>query len=140
MDQPAGTGFSYTSTDRYVHTTDIVGSSTLRNPVIRLNLLLQAQQQLMEFLLNFYDVFPEYKTMDVRIFLLVVYFLLNTSIHLSRLTLQEKVLQANGYPIMVSNNPSSFAPLNLSFVHSGCHPKFNSEYTSPWNRHWKRLD
>ena len=25
VDQPAGTGFSYTSTDRYVHTTDIVG-------------------------------------------------------------------------------------------------------------------
>ncbi|KAF8806260.1 pheromone-processing carboxypeptidase KEX1 [Phlegmacium glaucopus] len=46
VDQPAGTGFSYTSTDRYVHTTDV------------------AQQQFMEFLKNFYDVFPEYKTMD----------------------------------------------------------------------------
>ena len=26
VDQPAGTGFSYTSTDRYVHTVDIVSS------------------------------------------------------------------------------------------------------------------
>ncbi|KAF8165686.1 pheromone-processing carboxypeptidase KEX1 [Crassisporium funariophilum] len=46
VDQPAGTGFSYTSTDKYVH--DI-------GP---------AQQQFMEFLKNFYQVFPEYKTMD----------------------------------------------------------------------------
>jgi carboxypeptidase D len=29
VDQPAGTGFSYTSTDRYVHTIDIVSSFTL---------------------------------------------------------------------------------------------------------------
>ena len=79
VDQPAGTGFSYASTDRYVHTIDTVGSSTFARCVVRLNLLLQAQQQLMEFLKNFYDVFPQYKTMDVRVFLLVVCFLLNTS-------------------------------------------------------------
>ena len=38
VDQPAGTGFSYTSTDRYVHTTDIVGSSTFARRLIRPNL------------------------------------------------------------------------------------------------------
>lgn len=31
VDQPAGTGFSYAATDRYVHTTDIVCRSTLRD-------------------------------------------------------------------------------------------------------------
>ena len=31
VDQPPGTGFSYTSTDRYVHTTDVVRSYTLRD-------------------------------------------------------------------------------------------------------------
>ncbi|KAF8204768.1 pheromone-processing carboxypeptidase KEX1 [Pholiota molesta] len=46
VDQPAGTGFSYTSTDKYVHTMDI------------------AQQQLLTFLKNFYEVFPEYKHID----------------------------------------------------------------------------
>ncbi|KAF9481873.1 pheromone-processing carboxypeptidase KEX1 [Pholiota conissans] len=46
VDQPAGTGFSYTSTDKYVHTMDI------------------AQAQLIEFLKNFYEVFPEYKNVD----------------------------------------------------------------------------
>jgi hypothetical protein len=40
VDQPAGTGFSYTSTDRYVHTTDIVSSSTFAGLVIRLNLFI----------------------------------------------------------------------------------------------------
>ncbi|KAF9567426.1 pheromone-processing carboxypeptidase KEX1 [Agrocybe pediades] len=46
VDQPAGTGFSYTSTDKYVHTIDV------------------AQQNLLEFLRNFYLVFPEYKNVD----------------------------------------------------------------------------
>ena len=34
----------------------------------------------MEFMKNFYDVFPEYKTMDVCVFLLVVCLLLDTSL------------------------------------------------------------
>ncbi|KAJ7696099.1 alpha/beta-hydrolase [Mycena rosella] len=46
VDQPAGTGFSYTSTDRYVHTLD------------------EASTQFMEFVRNFYKVFPEYQHMD----------------------------------------------------------------------------
>ncbi|KAH9482330.1 Cell death protease [Psilocybe cubensis] len=46
VDQPAGTGFSYTSTDKYVHTTDV------------------AQGNFLEFLRNFYLVFPEYKNVD----------------------------------------------------------------------------
>ncbi|KAG5634532.1 hypothetical protein H0H81_001640 [Sphagnurus paluster] len=46
VDQPAGTGFSYTSTDRYVHT------------------LNEASTQFLEFLRNWYQVFPEYKNVD----------------------------------------------------------------------------
>ncbi|KAK7470149.1 Cell death protease [Stygiomarasmius scandens] len=46
VDQPAGTGFSYTSTNRYVHTLE------------------EASGQLVEFLRNFYQVFPELKRMD----------------------------------------------------------------------------
>ncbi|KAJ6560307.1 Alpha/Beta hydrolase protein [Mycena capillaripes] len=46
VDQPAGTGFSYTSTDRYVHTLE------------------EASIQFIEFMHNFYKVFPEYKGMD----------------------------------------------------------------------------
>ncbi|KIK64841.1 hypothetical protein GYMLUDRAFT_39801 [Collybiopsis luxurians FD-317 M1] len=46
VDQPAGTGFSYTSTDKYVHT------------------LQQASEQFLEFLRNFYKIFPEYHRMD----------------------------------------------------------------------------
>ncbi|KAL5508176.1 KEX1 [Sanghuangporus vaninii] len=49
VDQPAGTGYSYTSTDRYVHE------------------LSDAADQVIEFLRNFYDVFPEYETMDTFI-------------------------------------------------------------------------
>ncbi|KAI0254801.1 carboxypeptidase KEX1 [Lactifluus subvellereus] len=49
IDQPAGTGFSYTSTDRYAHG------------------LTEATDQFMEFLRNFYSVFPEYRTMDTYI-------------------------------------------------------------------------
>ncbi|EIN10934.1 alpha/beta-hydrolase [Punctularia strigosozonata HHB-11173 SS5] len=46
VDQPAGTGFSYTSTDKYVHE------------------LTEARDQFIIFLRNFYHVFPEYKGMD----------------------------------------------------------------------------
>ncbi|KDR84091.1 hypothetical protein GALMADRAFT_236745 [Galerina marginata CBS 339.88] len=46
VDQPAGTGFSYTGTDKYVHTME------------------EAQRNFLEFLRNFYLVFPEYKTVD----------------------------------------------------------------------------
>ncbi|KAN0126754.1 serine carboxypeptidase [Russula decolorans] len=49
IDQPAGTGFSYVSTDRYAHT------------------LAEASDELLEFLRNFYAVFPEYRTMDTYI-------------------------------------------------------------------------
>ncbi|KAH9179594.1 carboxypeptidase KEX1 [Lactarius sanguifluus] len=49
IDQPAGTGFSYTSTDRYAHN------------------LNEATDQFMQFLRNFYSVFPEYRTMDTYI-------------------------------------------------------------------------
>ncbi|KAI5893580.1 alpha/beta-hydrolase [Schizophyllum commune H4-8] len=46
VDQPAGTGFSYTATNHYVQTLE------------------EASQQLLVFLHNFYDVFPEYKSME----------------------------------------------------------------------------
>ncbi|KAJ3927234.1 MAG: Alpha/Beta hydrolase protein [Lentinula lateritia] len=46
VDQPAGTGFSYTSSNDFVHT------------------LQQGAEQWLEFLRNFYKVFPEYKRMD----------------------------------------------------------------------------
>ena len=49
VDQPAGTGFSYTSTDHYVHS------------------LPQASEQLVQFLRTWYKVFPEYMAMDVRL-------------------------------------------------------------------------
>ncbi|KAH8834509.1 Alpha/Beta hydrolase protein [Flagelloscypha sp. PMI_526] len=49
IDQPAGTGYSYTSTNKYVHMMD------------------EAIRQLMVFLGNFYKVFPEYQTMDTYI-------------------------------------------------------------------------
>lgn len=48
VDQPAGTGFSYTSTDHYVHS------------------LPQASEQIVHFLRTWYQVFPEFLTMDVR--------------------------------------------------------------------------
>ncbi|KAF7302245.1 Carboxypeptidase [Mycena indigotica] len=46
IDQPAGTGFSYTSTDHYIHTMD------------------EASAQLIQFLRNFYKTFPEYQKME----------------------------------------------------------------------------
>ncbi|KAJ8516650.1 hypothetical protein ONZ45_g6071 [Pleurotus djamor] len=46
IDQPAGTGFSYTSTDKFVNGMD------------------EASAQLLEFFSNFYKVFPEYRTID----------------------------------------------------------------------------
>ncbi|KAI5123390.1 hypothetical protein M0805_006098 [Coniferiporia weirii] len=49
VDQPAGTGYSYTSTDRFVHE------------------LSDAAGQVVEFMRNFYTVFPEYQQMDTYI-------------------------------------------------------------------------
>ncbi|KAF8231386.1 alpha/beta-hydrolase [Tricholoma matsutake] len=46
VDQPAGTGFSLVSTDHFVHTTA------------------EASAQFIEFLRNFYQVFPEYRNVD----------------------------------------------------------------------------
>ncbi|KAG6331996.1 hypothetical protein ID866_7090 [Astraeus odoratus] len=46
VDQPAGTGLSYTSTNHYVHTLE------------------EATDQLIQFLRTFYQVFPEYLTTD----------------------------------------------------------------------------
>ncbi|PFH50137.1 hypothetical protein AMATHDRAFT_41047 [Amanita thiersii Skay4041] len=46
VDQPAGTGFSYTSSDRFVSTPQ------------------EAAEQFIVFLGNFYQVFPEYRHMD----------------------------------------------------------------------------
>ncbi|KZT42934.1 alpha/beta-hydrolase [Sistotremastrum suecicum HHB10207 ss-3] len=46
LDQPVGTGLSYTSTDNYVHELD------------------EAAAQVVQFLRNFYEIFPEYKAMD----------------------------------------------------------------------------
>ncbi|KAI0732852.1 alpha/beta-hydrolase [Fomitopsis betulina] len=46
VDQPAGAGFSYTSSDHFLHD------------------LPEASLQLVEFLKNFYEVFPEYKNVD----------------------------------------------------------------------------
>ncbi|EJU06202.1 alpha/beta-hydrolase [Dacryopinax primogenitus] len=49
LDQPVGTGFSYTSTDQYVHE------------------LGEAANQVIRFMRNFYDVFPELEFMDTWI-------------------------------------------------------------------------
>ncbi|KAG8960390.1 Cell death protease [Tulasnella sp. 419] len=49
LDQPAGTGFSYASTDSYLHELD------------------QVSAHVNQFLLNFYDVFPELATLDTYI-------------------------------------------------------------------------
>ncbi|KZT71626.1 alpha/beta-hydrolase [Daedalea quercina L-15889] len=46
IDQPAGAGFSYTSSDQYLHE------------------LTDAAAHIVQFLNNFYDVFPEYKDVD----------------------------------------------------------------------------
>ena len=46
IDQPAGTGYSYTSTNHYVHT------------------LSEAAVQVLEFIKNFYQIFPEYRNAD----------------------------------------------------------------------------
>ncbi|TDL29373.1 KEX1 protein [Rickenella mellea] len=49
VDQPAGTGLSYTSTNHFVHE------------------LSDAAGQVVEFLQNFYDVFPEYQDMETYV-------------------------------------------------------------------------
>ena len=66
VDQPAGTGFSYVSTDRYAHTLTEVEAFYVS--FCLLSHTIQASNQLLEFLRNFYDVFPEYRTMDVGFF------------------------------------------------------------------------
>lgn len=54
VDQPVGTGFSYTSTDQYVHS------------------LPEASKQFVQFLRTWYKVFPEYITMDVCILFFMI--------------------------------------------------------------------
>ena len=49
VDQPAGTGYSYVSGSHFVHS----GS--------------EAAQQIVTFLHNFYEIFPEYERMDLYI-------------------------------------------------------------------------
>lgn len=49
IDQPAGTGLSYTSTNHYVHS------------------LTEAADQVLQFMRTWYKVFPEYAAMDVSI-------------------------------------------------------------------------
>ena len=48
VDQPAGTGYSYVRNQKYVHSGE------------------EAAEQIVTFLKNFYEVFPEYAKMDVR--------------------------------------------------------------------------
>ena len=100
VDQPAGTGFSYASTDSYIHDLNAVCSV---HPAFRLLLTpLQASDQFIEFLRNFYSVFPEYKTMDVRLLHLLTppeSFLIVTE---RRPIWRARVSRANTYPISVS--------------------------------------
>jgi hypothetical protein len=74
------------------------------HPVFHLHSLtpLQASDQFIEFLRNFYSVFPEYKTMDVRLPRLLTppeSFLIGTD---RRPIWQARVSRANTYPISVS--------------------------------------
>ncbi|KAL1690074.1 Alpha/Beta hydrolase protein [Schizophyllum commune] len=46
IDQPAGTGYSYTTEGHYIHTLE------------------EASEQLLVFLKNFYEIFPEYKAIE----------------------------------------------------------------------------
>uniref|UniRef100_A0A0W0G5Z3 Carboxypeptidase n=2 Tax=Moniliophthora roreri TaxID=221103 RepID=A0A0W0G5Z3_MONRR len=64
IDQPAGTGFSYTSSNSYVHTLQEARPYATSFNHLCLTILLQATVQLIEFLNNFYQVFPEYQRMD----------------------------------------------------------------------------
>lgn len=64
VDQPAGTGFSYTSTNNYVHTLEQVSPSSVFHSILILTPT-QASEQWLQFLRNFYKVFPEYRRMDV---------------------------------------------------------------------------
>jgi carboxypeptidase D len=66
VDQPAGTGFSLVSTDHFVHTeAEVRDLHELRRHLINVLTYVQASAQFMEFLKNFYQVFPEYKNVDV---------------------------------------------------------------------------
>jgi carboxypeptidase D len=64
VDQPAGTGFSYTSTNHFVQSLEEVRIPLLshREPSAMTE---QASVQWLQFLHNFYKVFPEYHKMDV---------------------------------------------------------------------------
>lgn len=84
VDQPAGTGFSYTSTDKFVHNFQ------------------QASDQFLEFLKNFYKVFPEYEHVDVR----CIKFVSRPTQHSSRLTWLAKVMQDNTSPSSVRLVPA----------------------------------
>jgi carboxypeptidase D len=64
VDQPVGTGFSYTGQDNYVAELDEVCTYFL--PAVFSNMLFQAAGQVVEFMRNFYSVFPEFQNMDVR--------------------------------------------------------------------------
>lgn len=67
VDQPVGTGYSYGSTDGYVHDLDQV-SFALSKPRRRSSSFrpIQVSVQVNKFLQNFYDVFPEMALIDVR--------------------------------------------------------------------------
>jgi Serine carboxypeptidase len=72
VDQPAGTGLSYASTDRYAHgLAEVWGILYMFLPFF--SHTIQATEQFVEFLRNFYSVFPEYRTMDVSSLNLTAY-------------------------------------------------------------------
>ncbi|KAF8760117.1 Serine carboxypeptidase [Rhizoctonia solani] len=73
VDQPPGTGFSYTSTDKYLHELD------------------EAASHVVQFMKNFYAVFPELEEMDVN---LPIRRILCWSIH----TLHRRRLTQNLFP------------------------------------------
>jgi carboxypeptidase D len=69
VDQPAGTGFSFTSTDKYDHSLQEVSAFSVASElqVLVLHAPPQASDHLVEFLRNFYQVFPELLRMDVSV-------------------------------------------------------------------------
>lgn len=67
VDQPAGTGFSYTSTDKYVHGLTQVIPSLESSQDLVAHLHFQASEQFIEFLTTFYKIFPEYLSVDVSL-------------------------------------------------------------------------
>ena len=100
VDQPVGTGFSYTSSDKYVHTMEEV---TFHQRTYSLFVYLfrwQAQAQIIQFFRNFYEVFPEYRIVDVRTARL---FLNHRLTPRGRPISREKALLVNGYHITVGH-------------------------------------